>query len=183
MSRKKKENLLRTGTWQRATVFYIFTIIVATILLPTLIYLITTFFETFDIQKTLQFSINDIILVFKENKDSGQFMVAAYGLISLLYWAIYMNALIRARMLRNKDGNPESAGNKEYGSSYFLDIEDPEICDFSCSSVIAKPKLIVIPKMKWTKKLSSLYNKVYQKCMKQTKSFLIYLTKKLETEN
>ncbi|MGL5383498.1 MAG: hypothetical protein ACRDCC_08440 [Culicoidibacterales bacterium] len=143
----KKENLLRTGTLKRAIVFYLLIILAVTILLPIIAYIIVSFFETFDIASSFIFSITDIITFLKNSSVTSEFMLASYGLISLLYWAIYMNALIRARMLRNKDGNPEAAGNKEYGSSYFLDIEDPEICDFSCASTIVKTKKIQSPQI------------------------------------
>lgn len=121
---KRKENLLRTGTLTRAVLFYIFILLFAMIALPTLMYVLVTFFTTFDVQETFAISVDKVVFFLKSNETTGEFMVVSLGLVTLLYWAIYMNALIRSRMLRNKDGNPEAAGNKEYGSSHFLDIDE-----------------------------------------------------------
>lgn len=121
---QKKYNLLRTGSWQRAVCFYIVTLVVTTLLLPTIMYVLVNFFTTFD-PNILQTITWTNVLMFSQSKaEFSSFMVISFALISLLYWAIYMNALIRARMLRNHDGKPEVAGNKEYGSSAFLDIGD-----------------------------------------------------------
>ncbi|MGL6009796.1 MAG: hypothetical protein ACRC1D_10115 [Culicoidibacterales bacterium] len=122
--KKQIKNLLRTGSWQRAVCFFAITLGVATVLLPTLMYVLVRFFTTFDPNILQTITWTNVTEFAQSKTEFSGFMLVSYALISLLYWAIYMNALIRARMLRNRGGRPEVAGNQEYGSSVFLEITD-----------------------------------------------------------
>lgn len=120
----KPKNLLRTGSWQRALLFYGLTLLVATLIAPTVMYLLVTFLTTFDPKQTFQLSVSRIFEFMQHQPEAGPFMLVTYAMATLLYWSVFFNALIRARMLRNRDGRPEVAGNQEYGSSAFADINE-----------------------------------------------------------